>query len=615
MNTEKLFQKGGNAKITGVFFVSFAVFVVAVLIANLVQTDFGRISVSNVYYDNYNGKHMRAKLFRPNLATMENPLPGVVFIHGYQNNRESGDAYNIEMAKRGFVVLGIDAIGRGNSDVPNDLEDPNFDDTFGTRTSMKYFRSLPFVKKESVGIMGHSMGAKFAYHVALEDPSINAVIIIGSAYDKRASFENPKNMLMIIGELDEFRDFFTKTKDIVKEWMLTEATQNAFPHPKPEFGKTYGDFSKGTARKVFIHRISHIQESHNKVCIAQAVKWMKDALNPPEEFWTDPQVPNAQSWPIKEAMTLLAMFACFICTMPIGLLLLRTPFFGSIREPVPFKYACTLKSYLKYATINGILMWLYLPLIMTLFAIHKFLLPVDPIFPMLLVDAIVWWFVWINIFGLLLFSRWYKKEAKPSGITLYDLGLSCSPDRFFLDSGKIIKTVFLGLILFAFLYICEVLSEYLFMVDFRFIYPLVSDLTPYRVGMFLLYFPFILFGFIGLTTFVHGQIRRPQKGTWLKTYFSWTGSNILALITPLVLFLLVQYIPILTTGFIPFEGPGGVFVVFILELFFIMLTLTLVMILSTWFYQITGKIFLSAFMNAMIVTWLFASSQVVAPIP
>ena len=52
--------------------------------------------------------------------------------------------------------------------------------------------------------MGHSMGAKFAYNVALEDPSINAVIIIGSAYDKRASFENPKNMLMIIGELDEF---------------------------------------------------------------------------------------------------------------------------------------------------------------------------------------------------------------------------------------------------------------------------------------------------------------------------------------------------------------------------------------------------------------------------
>jgi hypothetical protein len=58
-----------------------------------------------------------------------------------------------------------------------------------------------------------------------------------------------------------------------------------------------------------------------------------------------------------------------------------------------------------------------------------------------------------------------------------------------------------------------------------------------------------------------------------------------------------------------------VFVVFILELFFIMLTLTIIMILSTWFFQITGKIYLSALMNTLIVTWLFTSSQVIAPIP
>ncbi len=110
-------------------------------------------------------------------------------------------------------------------------------------------------------------------------------------------------------------------------------------------------------------------------------------------------------------------------------------------------------------------------------------------------------------------------------------------------------------------------------------------------------------------------MRRPQRENWLKTYFFWTGSNIFALITPLFLFLLLQYIPLLSTGFIPFEGPGGVFVVFILELFFIMLTLTMIMFLSTWFYQLTGKIYLSALLNALIVTWLFASSQVIAPIP
>jgi hypothetical protein len=37
--------------------------------------------------------------------------------------------------------------------------------------------------------------------------------------------------------------------------------------------------------------------------------------------------------------------------------------------------------------------------------------------------------------------------------------------------------------------------------------------------------------------------------------------------------------------------------------------------LSTWFYQLTGRIYLGALLNALIVTWMFVSSQVVAPIP
>ena len=51
-------------------------------------------------------------------VSAESPAPGVVYIHGYQNNRETSDAYAIEMARRGFVVLEIDAIGRGNSGDP-----------------------------------------------------------------------------------------------------------------------------------------------------------------------------------------------------------------------------------------------------------------------------------------------------------------------------------------------------------------------------------------------------------------------------------------------------------------------------------------------------------------
>lgn len=35
----------------------------------------------------------RGKLFKPANATEETPAPGVVYLHGYQNNRETSDPY------------------------------------------------------------------------------------------------------------------------------------------------------------------------------------------------------------------------------------------------------------------------------------------------------------------------------------------------------------------------------------------------------------------------------------------------------------------------------------------------------------------------------------------
>ena len=90
------------------------------------------MAVSNATYLNWNGIPIRTKLLKPVEASAANPLPGIVYIHGYQNNRETSDAYCIELARRGFVVLNIDAIGRGNSGIPGrDPKAPGFDRTFG----------------------------------------------------------------------------------------------------------------------------------------------------------------------------------------------------------------------------------------------------------------------------------------------------------------------------------------------------------------------------------------------------------------------------------------------------------------------------------------------------
>jgi hypothetical protein len=612
MNKDNTLQGKSSLGSLVAFSICVAIMVGSVVVASLVQRDFGRVDVTNVIYENFNGILVRAKLLRPVEATKDNPMPGIVHIHGYQNNRETGDAYCIELARRGFVVLNIDAIGRGNSGMPNDPKDPKFDKTYGGLTSLKVLRSLPFVAPESVGMLGHSLGAEMAYQVALGDSGVNGLVISGFAYTQAASGTSPRNMLMIIGKWDEFRQRMTGTRDIEKEWMSSAQTRKVIPVANPQIGVTYGDFAQGTARRVYVPRTIHFMESHDRGGIGEMLEWMRKALRPSDKLWIDAK---DQTWAIKEWATLLAMLACFASLMPLGRIFLGMKFFSPVEGAPTGKYACSIKSYLKFSGINGLLMWLYLPLIFVLFGVHVYIVPIDGIFPMMMVNGVVWWFFWINVIGFFILRRWFRKESLKTGLTWADAGVSYREEGFGLDGGKIAKTILLALILFGFAYFSEHLLEQIFIVDFRFLFPFASDLTVERAWICLRYFPFILVGFVFMGVFLHGQLRRPGKDSRLATWISWSFWNLVAMVTPVILFLMIQYVPLFATGYIPLVGPGGMFVSFVLNLFHIIGVLIVVVPLSTWFYQLTGKIYLGALLNALIVTWMFVSSQVVAPIP
>jgi dienelactone hydrolase len=612
MNTIQLFDPDRRSKAPLVLIVCLTILMGASLLASLTQQSFGRVFVSNVSYLNYNGIPLRAKLLKPLSAAKTRPAPGVVYIHGYQNNRETGDAYCIELARRGIVVLEIDAVGRGNSGIPGQLDDPDFDSSFGGKTSLNYLLSLPDVDTQRIGLMGHSLGAEMVYNIALKNPAVKALVISGFAYRDDASTQMPKNMLMIFGKYDEFRKRMTATRDFEKEWMQTPQTRNVFPVQNPKIGATYGNFETGTARRVFVPHITHLQQSHSKASVAEALDWIKYALQPAQENWIPS---NRQIWQIKEWSTLAAMLAGFACLLPLGLMLLRASFFSSLQIKVFGNYVCTGKPYMRSAILNGVLMSLYFPIIFVLFGVHVYLIQIDKAFPLMMTNGIVWWFLWINIIGFIFFRRWFRKQNRANGLTLYELGLSYQKDRFDIDAVQIGKTVLLAAILFLFAYLIEHTLESIFLVDFRFIFPFASDLTAYRVRLWFTYFPLLLVGFLLMGIFLHGQLRRPPKSTWWLTLISWSAHNILVIVIPLLLLLIFQYVPLFTIGTIPLVGPGGVFIAFTHNLFHMIGVLIMVLPISTWFFQITGKIYLGAVLNAALVTWMFVSSQVVAPIP
>jgi hypothetical protein len=122
-------------------------------------------------------------------------------------------------------------------------------------------------------------------------------------------------------------------------------------------------------------------------------------------------------------------------------------------------------------------------------------------------------------------------------------------------------------------------------------------------------------GFIQVNIFLYGQIRKAQKPTWLKTFTSWSGSSIFALVIPLGVMLALQYIPLFAAGIIPFVGPSSALVGYVINIVHIIIVLVLMIPLSTWFFQLTGNIYIGALLNTLLVTWMFASSQVIAPIP
>ena len=612
METRAVFHARGRRVAAIALGVCLAVLLGAEVVAWQVQRDFGRVAAGNVTYPNANGIAVRAKLLRPVDATAGNQAPGIVYVHGYQNNRETSDAYAIELARRGFVVLSIDAIGRGNSGVPGDPEAADFDETYGAATSLAFLKALPYVNADAVGMMGHSLGAEMAYVVALRDPTVEALAFSGFAYRDDATAGSPKNMLMIIGQYDEYRERMTGVGDIEAEWMTTPQTARTFSVANPQLGATYGDFQQGTARQVFVPHAIHLQESHSREAIARALDWMRQALRPPAESWIDA---GSQTWPLKEWATGIALVAGVAALLPLAYLLLGTPLFRPLQGPAGSGYAAPGRAYVRWAAVNGLLMLLYLPLIFALFGLHVYVVPIDGLFPMMMVNGTVWWFVVINVAGFFLFRRWLGRHARPKGVTLAELGISDRTDRFGLDWGNVGRGALLAGVLFAFAYLVQAGLERLFVVDYRFIFPFASDLTPYRWLMFALYFPLLLLGFVFLGMFLHGQMRRRwQKGV-VRTWAAWSAANVLVLVVPLLVLLAVQYVPLLVAGVIPFVGPGGVLATFVMNLFHIVGVLVLVIPLSTWLYQLTGKIYPGAILSAALVAWMFTSSQVIAPIP
>ena len=70
--------------------------------AAVLQTDFGKVTIKDVYIPTGDQQYMHALAFIPKQASEDNKLPCVITSHGWLNSAEVQDAASIELSRRGI---------------------------------------------------------------------------------------------------------------------------------------------------------------------------------------------------------------------------------------------------------------------------------------------------------------------------------------------------------------------------------------------------------------------------------------------------------------------------------------------------------------------------------
>ena len=135
-------------------------------------------------YVTEDGARMRALLLVPDSASVENPAPAIVSCHGYNNTLEVQDLNWVELSRRGYVVMTIDAYDHGLSSFPDKRINKGVANDMGTYAALQYLGTLPYVDKKNIGMVGHSMGGstiQFGADRAYKNQERNPAIIVPKA--------------------------------------------------------------------------------------------------------------------------------------------------------------------------------------------------------------------------------------------------------------------------------------------------------------------------------------------------------------------------------------------------------------------------------------------------
>ncbi len=543
-----------------------------IMVAASMQNGFGSVAVSEVDFQAADGSWIHSTLQKPYYATDTDPLPGVVVIHGSLQNKEWLMAFGIELARRGFVVLTIDANGHGNSEVGS-----------GSGTAaLDYITSLDYVDDTQIGLIGHSMGGGIALS-AIEESSVyvRALVLVGSGFWSEAAYI--PNTLVATGYFDSLSSYPQNLTGLEPYFNVTSIVPST----------TYGDFANNTARRAVFPPSNHLFETINPVIVSESVEWMKNSLKGgiEDEHWI---ASDNLLYPLWLVGGLFGLLGALLTIFPLIVILFNIPLFSDLRGE-PSEEPATTRSFIGNGVLYG-------------------LIGTITFFPFLLVGTLLsYWIPFPQYNGIPVMS-WMIGSALVSVLFLFII-LRRRPQSKLSVRGlvgiksekpipKIVRTFLLTAIVFIWLYVLTLIVDLGLALDLRSFLPGLHDLTPAQSIFVPLYFVVFLIYCLVDGAWLTGPMLPKGEGSWTSVQLSWTVKAVLIKTFPYLILIAFEYLG----GFLAGAPliPGIIGYSF---LFFYAFTpwFAACTVITMFAYRVTGNRWLGAMINAIICAWLLAS--------
>ena len=584
------------------------------------NNDWGAVEISDVYYPNSEGGMLHGQLFVPKGTSSANPVPGILNMHGGSDYLQTVSNYSLELARRGYVVMTVDAYGSGNSDFVNSVASNAGEGGAGDNAALKmdggasigidYMLSFAFVDKENVGLTGHSMGGTYIANAALDyADQIKAIMPWGSGsfVDKMKATPSSDfqfSVGYINAQSDEMVVFASKADPIL---LLKDDLLKNFVGTQEDIvsGKVYGSFEEKNARVIYTPDTTHIGNIINKDSIAAMVNYFGMAMPTGTNLGDYDQV-----WMYKEAFGILSIAALTAFIISLGFVLADTKFFADIKKaqaPAPIGGSKLVK--LAFA-----LVCMTVPAL----TLHKLGLwlagkPATAFLPMNWANNLMWLAVINAVIMLALFLVWHFVFGKKNGSTIAAYGFMDDEGKFSLK--MLAKSLLLALILIGVTILIVNLCYSLFKIDFRFWQFGIMPISVDRMGYFANYaiFFIIALGMMNVVCTAFASVGE-EGGAWKQYLISWLiGAGGFTFI------MVVYYVVLGTTrrppfffGAFPFMDGHPNSLVYSMKTTVLVPTFTILTAINTSLYRKTKNVYIGWFTAAFLATLLLIGTNAFA---